>query len=654
MPESTTIKSLITPHDQTLRSVFSAQRSYFIDIYQREYKWKEENVKTLLNDIEVRFSQHELRKTEPKEIQEDVFERFEPYFLNTYLTSTTAANTSIVDGQQRLTTLLLILIKLYRLLKKVEEDPSNIGKTFSSGAVEKLIFETNDFGSAERFKIFNENREEAFRSLVEGGSVRKTDETRTRLAENYKLIEQYFDSFLKGSDPNTYDLVKTTYYLTYLLDRISIVEIRIELQDNVAMIFEVVNDRGLGLKPYEILKGKLIGNLGSSQKETANAVWTDLQERYFKAELKNTTEKSLDLDLFFQTFFRAKFADSESEYERFEGDYHYEMYRNQQVRKYFADYRDQELLFNRITGEIKYFAELYLELRTSYKYESLIFNKLLDQNQQYLLIMSAIEQDDTERSNKIEGIAAKFDQFHTILRLLNAYDSNAFQRLIYPLNKAVRGKPLAEAKSFFDKTLIGSLVEDGVLQENQCDEASALFEFERFKGVRNQWTNFSKYVLMRIDRYLAYLLDKPSYAAGDLEELEGRFNKNNLRRYGMHLEHIYTQHLANRALFTNEGIFDEAKFNQTRNLLGMVLLLKDKQNLSSNNEVYKDKLETYSQSNLIWNELLIGHLPSVDVKNLPSDLQVNPVLPVNDVFPLSAVEGRQKLVFQVIKHIWAN
>ncbi len=197
MPEPTSVRSLITPQDQTLRTVFNAQRSYFIDIYQREYKWKEENVKTLLNDIEVRFSQHERRKTQPKEIQEDVLERFEPYFLNTYLTSTTAANTSIVDGQQRLTTLLLMLIKLYHILKAVEANPESSGKTFSSKVVEQLILETNDFGAAERFKIYNENREAAFRALVQGGAVEKTDQTRTRMAENFIVISQYYDEFLK-------------------------------------------------------------------------------------------------------------------------------------------------------------------------------------------------------------------------------------------------------------------------------------------------------------------------------------------------------------------------------------------------------------------------------------------------------------------------
>jgi len=45
MSEATSVRSLITPQDQTLRTVFNAQRSYFIDIYQREYKWTEENVR---------------------------------------------------------------------------------------------------------------------------------------------------------------------------------------------------------------------------------------------------------------------------------------------------------------------------------------------------------------------------------------------------------------------------------------------------------------------------------------------------------------------------------------------------------------------------------------------------------------------------------
>jgi hypothetical protein len=139
-----------------------------------------------------------------------------------------------------------------------------------------------------------------------------------------------------------------------------------------------------------------------------------------------------------------------------------------------------------------------------------------------------------------------------------------------------------------------------------------------------------------------------------LEDLEDRFNKNNRLRYGMHLEHIITQHPKNHALFVTNNMLDEARFATTRNLLGMVLLLKDKQNLSSNNEIYQDKQSTYSQSNLIWNELLVGHIPGSDLNKLPESLKVPVVAPENGVFPLAAVEDRQRTMFEAIKTIWAS
>ncbi len=655
MPESAVVRSLITPHDQTLRKVFNAERSYYIDIYQREYKWTVENVRTLLNDIEVRFLQSDFRKTHPREIQEDVLERFEPYFLNTYLTHTTAANTSIVDGQQRLTTILLVFIKLFRVLKSIEQDPESEHKVFSSDTLKRLIFEVDDFGGAERFKIFNENREDAFKALVEGCEIAARDETRKRMQENYVAISDYLDGFLRIGEAQDYDLVKVNYYVTYLLDRISIVEIRIERQDNVAMIFEVVNDRGLGLKPYEILKGKLIGGLPNEQKERANRVWTELQDKYYSVELVNTTERTIDLDTFFRAFFRAKFADSENEYEKFEGAYHYEVYRNTKIRKYFCEFKDHDLLFRRITEDFRYFAELYLSLRTAYDEEYLIYNKLLDQNQQYLLLLSSIVRSDPVEKEKRRAISRKFDQIHVILRLMNAYDSNEFQRLIYALNAAIRDKPITEAVDVFDRTLIAALESAGLIAEGQHKEARELFEYERFKTATNKSLNFSKYILMRIDRHLSYLLDKPSFASAGLEELEARFNRTGNKRYGMQLEHIYTQHPSNKALFTKDGVFDASAFQHTRNLLGMVLLLKDKHNLSSNDDLYADKQDTYSMSNLIWNELLVGHLQEVDARNLPPDLQLKMIEPNSEgVFPLDKVEERQKAVYHAIKHLWGS
>lgn len=652
-----TIRSVITPNDQFLRAVFSTSKAYYIDIYQREYKWTAENVKTLVDDIAIRFEQHNRTKIEPRDIQADVQENFEPYFLNTYLTHSTPTNISIVDGQQRLTTFLLILIKLYQILKSIENNTINAGTTFSSSTLEKLIFESDDFGDATRFKIFNENREATFQKLVENKFITPEDETQQRINDNFQTISKYYDNLFAVDDqPDRYDLPKLTYYITYLLDRISIVEIKIERQKNVAMIFEVVNDRGLGLKPYEILKGKLIGNLPQGKKEQANAVWTRLQDDYFATELKKSTDSKLDLDMFFRTFFRAKFANSENDYEKFESDYHYEMYRHHEIRNYFGNYENSDLLYERITNDIKYFADLYLWLRTTYDNEYLIYNKLLDQNQQYLLIMSGLKLNDPDRDNKITGIARKFDQFHTIIRLLDLYDSPMFQRLIYPLNRQIRDEDLTEIYNKFDTELIHSFEQGEVIQKDEVKSVIDLFSYERFKGMKNRWTNFSKYILMRIDRYLSQLIDKPSYAGGDLLELEDHFNKTTRKKYGLHLEHIYAFNESNKALFTDErGIFDEQAFNSTRNMLGMVLLLKDRQNESSNNESYRKKVDTYKQSNFIWNELMVGHLHGVDLRNIPSDFAVEVIDPDgSDAFPKDKIGSRQESVYAAIKQIWLN
>jgi hypothetical protein len=368
---------------------------------------------------------------------------------------------------------------------------------------------------------------------------------------------------------------------------------------------------------------------------------------------------SVSLDDFFRVYFRAKFAKDAGEYKSFESDYHYEIYRRPDLRAHFGEFKDQAIIFNRIKCEVQYFAKLYQELRIDYsnKRPHLFYNKLLEQNQQYLLIMSAIVLDDPEREKKIQTISAKFDQLHVILRVLGAYESGSFQRLIYILNESLRSKTVAECVKIFDDLIISTLKAEERLNYEFSGAVTDIFSFERFKGARNNATNFSKYLLMRIDRWMNDLLDKPSYCSAPFLEVEERFNKSNRRRFGMHLEHMYAYNDVNRALFKDPktGLFDDAGFEQTRNQMGMVLLLKDLQNLSSGNAIYLDKLNDYATSDIIWNQLLAGHLSNVDLNALPPALQGAKVdADANGAFPKEQVERRQLLFFNAFKAIWAQ
>ncbi|HRP90928.1 MAG TPA: DUF262 domain-containing protein [Edaphocola sp.] len=650
------VQSLITPNAHTINKVFSEKDRYYIDIYQRDYKWQKSQVETLLRDIELRFNLTKRNISDPKNIKKDVLENFKPYFLNTYLTCKTSNYVSIVDGQQRLTTFLIMLIALKRLVAEVHKNENYTVKTVSTATLEKLIFEADDFDKPEYYKIYNPNRQSAFDFILGNlETYEPKDETQKRIVENFGIISGYFNGFFKSEIPETpIDVTKLTYYIYYVLEKLNIVEIHIEQQENVATIFEVVNDRGLGLKPYEILKGKFLGNLYNQQKEKANEIWVELQNKYYNSVIKNSTENEIDLDTFFKLYLRAKFADTENDYKKFEDKYHYEIYSNQKILNFFNRFEDTEKLYQWVVNDFKYFAELHLSIRTSYDNEFLIFNKLLDQNQQYLLIVSAIELNDKQEKEKITLVAKKFDQMHATIRLLDLYDSNDFQDLVYKLLPKVRNKTLQEITEAFDTVLIEFLESEEIITKGAYANIGDLYKYELFQNTRNRWLNFTKYTLMRIDKYLADVLDKPSYCKDTLADLEERFNKNNKKVYGMHLEHIYANNDKNKKLFTDEhGIFDEAKFNTVRNKLGMVLLLKDKQNISSNNDYYILKVDDYKTSNLIWNELLVGHMDSIDRRNLPQHINFTTINPNADgVFPIDMLETRQKETFEMLKLIW--
>ena len=528
---SQTVEKLITPDDKTIDTVFNKSTSYYIDIYQREYKWNRSQVQTLLNDIQVRFDIGQMRETDPHLIKEDVLVNFEPYFVNTFLTNEVPGKKNIVDGQQRLTTFLIILIKIYQIAKDQKEKNPSL-EIYESEFIEDRIFETGAFGD-KKFKIHNENREVAFSSIINKtyDELDNIDETQQKIIDNYKFINSYFDKFLFDSEKK-FDPIKFNYYLTYLLNRISIVEIEITSSHNVAMIFEVVNDRGLGLKPFEILKGKFLGILNDSQKEGANKAWTEILDAHYKV--------NSDVDDFFKLYFRSKFAKNLSEYERMEREYHYEAYKNSAIRDYFGDFKDKQKLYEFVTKELTFFSTLYLELRSSTAFRFVLFNRMLDQRQQYLLIMSAIKYNDPERENKIELVAKKFDQMHILLRLKNQYNSSSFlPDYIIEICPKIREQDIDEITSQFDKSVIGKLEEHDFIQKNTSSTISDLFNTFTYQDLVHQNKNLSKYILLRVDETLSKIMGRASLVTDASIDIEYLFNRTNRRSYELHLEHMY-------------------------------------------------------------------------------------------------------------------
>lgn len=119
------------------------------------------------------------------------------------------------------------------------------------------------------------------------------------------------------------------------------------------------------------------------------------------------------------------------------------------------------------------------------------------------------------------------------------------------------------------------------------------------------------------------------------------------KKTGFHIEHILAHNKENLAMYDN----DEERFEEDRNRLGGVLLLKGRDNQSSNAEQYSEKLKSYANT-LYWNETLRkdSYKSKLDIKEMMERHRLE-ILPYEKFGP-KEVEARQKLLFDLSSIIW--
>ena len=111
-------KYKIDANDRTLLEVMS-NKKYTVDYYQREYSWQKEHIEQLINDLTTAFFNHYRAEHKPKDVA-----NYNNYYLGSFVISANDGAKSIVDGQQRLTSLTLLLIYLLNLQKELGLKPN--------------------------------------------------------------------------------------------------------------------------------------------------------------------------------------------------------------------------------------------------------------------------------------------------------------------------------------------------------------------------------------------------------------------------------------------------------------------------------------------------------------------------------------------------
>ena len=644
---------LIEVEERDINYIFGKPKPYSLDVYQRDYRWSDEKeykiVSQLLLDIELRFENNlkfgkRNQSAELSRILKDVEENFKAYFLNTVMLNEQGGHIYIVDGQQRLTTILLMLIKLYHVGVDKGTAVLNVKKFIG----EKIYEE--DMASVKHFKISNVDRNSIIRKIFEKETIFDTDITnitQLNLRDNYEIISKYFDGYFFDKN-NTFKADKYNYYVYNLLQKVLIIEQVIKHKEDVAMIFETANDRGKELEPHEVLKGMLLGVLDTSVKEECNTIWNEGLKTFFSID-----ENYKNVDDFFRTYFRAKYADTAFQYQSFANKYHRNLLSNEKIIK-DLDRSNPAKIENFIKNDFVYFYKLYLEIFAHAKEGTDInisANYANEQGHQFLLILSALTLNDPDHEAKIALVARKFDQFFTISSLIGAGDNNDRQKLIYDLNKAIRNKPLADLNDAFDTITVPYFTEHSF----PISKFNDIFQYKYFEKARVDG-RFSKYVLARIDCFLADILKEQSFAKQ--ESLFFITHSGNKPVQGFHIEHMFSNNDKIMEQFVDaNGEFDEKLFVDERNRLGAVILLKGNENIRTSNWVYKRKMKSYQNSGFIWNRILTNSINPASLNNCTDDLIDNfkSYEPDDDgLLTRDAINERQELLFKVISKIYSN
>lgn len=608
----------IVPENQNIEKVFSGT-VYNIDFYQRDYKWGKENIYNLLDDIFYKFNSEYSPDLDVN--PGNISNKYTWYYLNTYVVNKVEGKTYIVDGQQRLTTLTLILIKLYHLSKKFNSMHTNWLRSKICG----------DTPWGKDFWMGLNGKQEVLEYLFEHDCAIDDQESGKNISfknmyQNYKFIKDFLERELDTQH-------KFETFSLFFLERIVLVNLDVN-QTDVPMVFEVINDRGERLKPYEILKGKLLGQIDKLDVDDYNNIW--------ETGVHKLQEYGDDqVDTFFRLLFRSKYVNTRAEYSEFDGDFHKTIFLEKWNSKIGLK-RNINNVKNFIKNDFYYFINLYIKLLKETKKESstispyLMYNDLNEQDRQYLLIFSASNLNEINENEKINVISKLFDKFFTLLYLNGCYDSNYFTESLIILNEKIRNKSIDEIINFFNKRLLADI------SKKRAVEVKEYLVWNYFKeaGYNDLPIRFIRYFFARIEHFIAENTNQPCTDYYNLVRNTGP-------TYGYHVEHIMANNEKNKIIFD----YVEELFEKERNRIGGLLLLKGKENVSSGSEAYDKKLETYVGTN-IWNQTLLDDFyhSNVDFKNFMKkynlDFKPIPVLDKN------TVEERTKLLFGLAKIIW--
>ena len=610
---STRLRNKIDATDTSINKLLKDQK-FTIDYFQREYRWQEKHIKLLVEDLTNTF----LKSYKRGDKRSDVA-GYQSYYLGPVVFSVDPENgkKSIIDGQQRITSITLLLIFLNHLQK------DNLQKV----NISQLIF-SERYGE-KSFNMSDEAREECLRELFEKGDYEvkeSEDETVQNIVDRYADIDQSF--------PEEIGVESLPFFIDWFIDNVVIVEIIAYSDENAYTIFETMNDRGLNLTPTEMLKGYILSKITDKRRRTEiNELWRD--------EIQKLHEYDENLDQsFFQAWFRSKYAitirpgKAGSENQDFEliGSRFHNWFKDN--HKSLFELTTSNEFYNFFKNQFPFYIKWYLkildaqyELDASMPHVNYISHWGIAESLQDPLLLAPVNFKDQDDAIRIKvDLVARYIETFTVRRGVNyrKFGQTSIKYTMFNVVKSIRNNNL--------KILAKNLTEE----VNQISETwNAVWNF----GLHGMNRGFVKHLLSRITSYVDNLVGKTSTYVTYHHPTGKQFE----------IEHIWADKLDEH---TNE--FDQrGDFQEWRNTIGALLLLPQGTNQSFSSDKYEDKLEHYIKENTYAQTL---H-PTYYSKN-PNFLKSETVkllgFQSHPNFKMRDIEERQQLVQRICEQLWSG
>ena len=596
------------------RNIFDVlnERKYTVDYFQREYSWEKKHIEQLVTDLTSTFLGIYTKGDNRAAVQ-----HYNNYYLGPFVVASKDGMKSIIDGQQRLTSLTLFLIFLNNRQKELGGKES----------IEPMVF-SEKYGQ-KSFNLQVEERKNCLEKLFLEGyyDVQPDDDESTiSMANRYADIEEAFPEEIKGE--------ALPYFLDWLKYNVILIEITAYSDNNAYTIFESMNDRGLNLTSSEMLKGYILSRFSAPKdREKANLFW--------KKSIQSLHRHCKDEDQkFFQAWLRSQYAEtirqskSGSSNEDFEkiGTRFHSWFRDN-LSKIGLKADSPEEFRTLVHEEMNYYLGAYLSILHAQKEEKPGWEHVFYHNKWgiadslgFPLMLAPLKSTDSPdvMRQKINEVA-RFMETFAVRRSINfrKFGASSIRYTMYTLVKELRGKDLDSLRTI----LKGKLNEMG-------EKFDGIAQF-RLHGMNRY---FVKFLLSRITSFI-------EQQSGTSTNFSTYFAGQGTKPF--EVEHIWADKFDEH----RDEFEQQHDFNNYRNRIGDLVLLPQGTNQSYGAMSYGEKQKHYLKENLLVKSL---HPKAYEnnpnfigmIKNLGVDFKAH------ESFTKADIDERQALIQGLCKAIW--